>query len=111
MCRIFRKLFMDKLFTPFDLANYVGNSLQTIYNRRSNGGSLPKSINIGRLIRFRLSDVDEWLSSCSQTDNDIQDGALPAEVKPTRKGRPTKAEQVRRRALNGNQKTYLSLRS
>ena len=49
------------LLTPAELAQLLGLSLQTIYNRRNNGGCLPPAIMLGRQVRFRQEDVDIWL--------------------------------------------------
>ena len=88
---------MDKLLTPQDLADQTGLALQTIYNRRAQGGSLPRSIKMGRLIRFRPSDVDAWLSM-QYEDLPIHAVQVKQDIlEHPRRGRPTKAEQVRRR--------------
>ena len=92
---------MEKLLTPLELANYIGIALQTIYNRRANGSTLPKSITIGRQIRFRETDVDHWLS----TQYEKEKGDLctsTRELCNPKKGRPTKAEQIAKRSsMNG----------
>jgi len=88
---------MNKLLTPQDLAIQTGLALQTIYNRHSNGGSLPRCINTGRLIRFRPSDVDEWLSMQYEDCLAYNIQLKPEILQSRRRGRPTKAEQIRRR--------------
>ena len=85
---------MEQLLSPKMLAEYLNLAEQTIYNRHSTGGDLPKTIKIGRLLRFRLTDVDAWLEKQSKTDNPATSTtALPSPT-PKRRGRPTKAEQI-----------------
>ncbi len=110
---------MEPLLTPKQLADLLGLSVQTLYNRRSLGASMPVSVHIGNQIRFRQSDVDRWLASLpsgrTARDSDSPDRHQPASMpravadaddEPSRgcqrrRGRPTKAEQVlaRQRAL------------
>lgn len=46
------------------LAEVLGISYRSILNLRSrNPEELPKSITIGRVIRYRAYDVDEWIRS------------------------------------------------
>ncbi|WP_287497868.1 helix-turn-helix domain-containing protein [Pandoraea sp. CB10b_02] len=52
---------MQQLLTPKALAASLGLAVQTIYNRHSSGGDLPKAIKIGRRLRFHPHDVDAWL--------------------------------------------------
>jgi predicted DNA-binding transcriptional regulator AlpA len=86
---------MEPLLTPRQLAEVLGLSVQTLYNRRSNGASMPPAILIGNKVRYRPRDVERWLQS-------LQSGP-PADLhehrpEPTRgPGRPTKAQQVRMR--------------
>nr|WP_222613135.1 helix-turn-helix domain-containing protein [Undibacterium jejuense] len=84
---------MDKLLTPKALADLLGLAEQTIYNRHSNGGDLPQSIKLGRLLRFHSADVDAWLGRQRQP---AAPQALPPRPVPSarRPGRPTKAEQI-----------------
>lgn len=89
---------MEQLYTPQQLADSLGISVQTLYNRRSYGGSLPQAIHLGRLVRYRQSDVDAWLSGLSR--HPMLPETSPTVSKtdaPIRKGRPTKAEQVKSR--------------
>lgn len=88
---------MDQLFSPKMLAAYLGLAEQTIYNRHSTGGDLPQSIKLGRLLRFRLADVNAWLESKLQANK----VPLPAPVQPStprRRGRPSKAEEIAARS-------------
>jgi len=83
---------MDALLSPKDLAAFLGIAEQTVYNRHSAGGSLPSALKLGRLLRFRPSDVETWLEQQHQPEADI-----PTSKTPRRPGRPTKAEQIARR--------------
>ena len=49
------------LLTPRELAQRWKTSLQSLANRRS-AGKGPRFIRIGRSIRYRLSDVEEYLA-------------------------------------------------
>lgn len=89
---------MEKLLTPADLARKMGLAVQTIYNRRSSGGSLPRCINTGRLIRFHPRDVEEWLSQMYEDASLI--GRHEEDCLPHHRGRPTKTEQIARRNRN-----------
>lgn len=89
---------MEKLLTPEELAAILCLSVQTVYNRRSNGDDLPPAVHIGRLVRYRVSDVDAWIGTLSRhpvTAETHKTGRCGEEPMP--RGRPTKAEQVRRR--------------
>ncbi|NPT54590.1 helix-turn-helix transcriptional regulator [Paraburkholderia elongata] len=55
----------DKLLTPRMLAVMLCLSEQTIYNRHSNGGDLPRATEVRRLLRFKVSDLEAWLVSKS----------------------------------------------
>uniref|UniRef100_E6QQ62 Helix-turn-helix domain-containing protein n=1 Tax=mine drainage metagenome TaxID=410659 RepID=E6QQ62_9ZZZZ len=48
---------MEKLLTPEALGEMLGMSVQTVYNSRAQGLSLPPAVKLGRLLRFRQSDV------------------------------------------------------
>ena len=83
---------MEPLFTPETLAVFLGLSPQTIYNRHSLGGDLPRVIKIGRLIRFHPKDVDCWLE---RLIGEHVPGTMSVKATSVRRrGRPTKAEQV-----------------
>ncbi len=49
----------DVLLTEFDLARRQNRSHKTIRNQRLLGGGVPY-LKIGRLVRYRLSDVEAW---------------------------------------------------
>lgn len=52
-----------QLLTYEELGEYLGLSTQTLRGRMSKGGDLPRAIRIGRFVRFRMDDVQEWLNS------------------------------------------------
>lgn len=85
---------MEKFFSPKTLANYLGLAEQTIYNRHSTGGDLPQAIKLGRLLRFRLTDVEAWLEAKHQACATPLSFPPTQPLTPRRRGRPTKAEQV-----------------
>lgn len=100
----FAKVKMDKLLTSDQLAAVLGVSVQTLYNRRTRGEPLPPCVKVGRLLRYEQAEVHAWLASQRETLH-VQQVAL-AKPPPTatpqvarRRGRPTKAEQIRRRQL------------
>jgi predicted DNA-binding transcriptional regulator AlpA len=89
---------MEQLLSPRNLADVLGISEQTIYNRHSTGGDLPPTIKLGRLIRFRPTDVESWLKSHQTNEKSLEKPAI--ESIPKRRGRPTKAEQMNSRKLH-----------
>lgn len=81
---------METLISPATLAETLDIAVQTIYNRISTGGNLPPFLKLGRLVRFKISDVEKWLAKQEK----IQSPApLPCQTH-RRRGRPTKAEQI-----------------
>lgn len=85
------------LLTPTELAEKLGLSVQTIYNLRSNGGPLPPAIMIGRRIRYQSSDVDTWLQGKYEHDPVSQETKAIRQIVPTKRGRPSKEETIRKR--------------
>jgi excisionase family DNA binding protein len=53
---------MEQLMTPQDVADYLGIPLATLYRWRHHG-TAPKASKVGRHLRFRESDVAEWLET------------------------------------------------
>lgn len=49
----------DRLITEFELADRQRRSVKTIRNDRVRGNTIP-FIKIGRLVRYRLTDVEAW---------------------------------------------------
>jgi len=80
------------LISPKALAVALGLAEQTIYNRHSTGGNLPPCIKLGRLLRFRPSDVEAWLARQLSSSGQQPVAAGAQAVK--RDGRSTKAEQL-----------------
>ena len=85
---------MLRLLTPAELAITLGLSVQTIYNRISEGRSLPPHIKLGRrALRFPEQDVADWIASISQ--GVVLPVSIPEQTPLVKKrGRPTKAEQI-----------------
>jgi predicted DNA-binding transcriptional regulator AlpA len=50
----------DRLLSPAELAEYLGEPIGNIY-ARNHFGTGPKRIKIGRAVRYRLSDIEAWL--------------------------------------------------
>lgn len=50
----------EKLFTPRQLAAYLETSVSALSQYRALGIG-PVYLKIGRLVRYRMSDVNEWL--------------------------------------------------
>lgn len=48
------------LLSPDELADYLAIPVKTVYNWRTSGKG-PRGVRIGRHLRFRWSDVQEWL--------------------------------------------------
>lgn len=55
------ELWADKLLSPTDLAEYLKVPRATVYAWR-NKGTGPRTLKIGRHLRFRWSDVQAWLT-------------------------------------------------
>jgi hypothetical protein len=55
-------LYPDQLLTQDDLAPRIKVQTKTLEAWRYRGGG-PKFVRVGRLIRYRPSDVQEWLTS------------------------------------------------
>ena len=55
-----RRANSEHLLTPAELARYLQVPLTTIYRWRSRGEG-PPGMRLGRHVRFRLGDVEQWL--------------------------------------------------
>ena len=53
-------IFEDRLFTPKQLAEYLCSSVSALSQYRALGIG-PVYLKIGKMVRYRLSDVNEWL--------------------------------------------------
>ncbi|MEN5067377.1 helix-turn-helix domain-containing protein [Achromobacter aegrifaciens] len=92
---------MEALLSPVQLAAMLGISVQTIYHRRTRGESMLTCVKLGGLIRYHPEDVRAWLGR--QSENVVIDLSASARSEgvaddkiPKKRGRPTKAEQLRR---------------
>ncbi|WP_421743026.1 helix-turn-helix transcriptional regulator [Cellulomonas sp.] len=59
-----------RLWTPDELAEYLGVTLHCIYAWSSRGGG-PRVLHVGGRLRYRPDDVDEWLD---RVTDDHQEG-------------------------------------
>ena len=50
----------DKMISPTELADMLNVSVRTVYTWKSNGTG-PRAIKVGKHIRYRTSDVEQWL--------------------------------------------------
>ena len=50
----------DRLLTPDDVAELLGVPRATLYSWRYRGAG-PPAIRVGRHLRYRWSDLDQWL--------------------------------------------------
>ena len=55
----------NKLLTVPELSEYLGIAIETLKKYRMRGTG-PKFIKLGRLVRYRLSDVDEWVAEITK---------------------------------------------
>ena len=53
---------LDRLLTVQELANYLGVPVATIYAWRYRHEG-PPGFRVGRHVRFRRSDIEEWLNN------------------------------------------------
>jgi excisionase family DNA binding protein len=56
---------LDQLLTVQELANYLGVPVATIYAWRYRHEG-PPGFRVGRHVRFRRSDIEEWISQQRQ---------------------------------------------
>lgn len=50
----------DTLMSAQDIAEKLGVSLRTVYRWKADG-DLPPALRVGRHLRYRPDDIDEWL--------------------------------------------------
>jgi excisionase family DNA binding protein len=62
-----RKLPDNRMFGKPELARFLGLSASGL-NKILDGGRGPASYRIGRLVRFRLDDVERWLDMQRKSD-------------------------------------------
>ncbi len=58
---------LDKLLTVKDLADYLGVPVATIYAWRYHREG-PPGFRVGRHVRYRWTDVEQWISDRLKTD-------------------------------------------
>ena len=61
---------LDELLSPQDLAGYLDVPVKTVYGWRHRGLG-PAGFRVGRHVRYRRSDVEEWISAqleCNASD-------------------------------------------
>lgn len=58
----------DRLLTVADVAEYLGLSVGTVYNKVSRG-EIPH-VKLGRAVRFRRSEIDRWIDAQSRVAED-----------------------------------------
>ena len=59
--------------SPIDAAHYVNSSVSTLAKLRLRGGG-PTFCRIGRAIRYRRADLDNWLSATARRSTSEADG-------------------------------------
>lgn len=70
----FTSNYHDTLLTEFDLAHRQNRSVKTIRNKRVLGDGVP-FIKIGRLVRYRLTDVIPWENTRLHSSTSDRGGA------------------------------------
>jgi excisionase family DNA binding protein len=58
---------LEPVLTTSELAEYLGVQAQAIYNLRTDGRG-PSGIQVGREIRYRVSDVVRWLDALHEPE-------------------------------------------
>jgi excisionase family DNA binding protein len=53
---------MDKWMTTTELSEYIDMPIATIYAKNSRG-EMPPRYRVGKSLRYRLSEVDQWVTS------------------------------------------------
>ena len=56
---------VTRLHTTPEAADYLGLSKNTL-NRWRHTGDGPRFVKLGRAVRYRREDLDEWVASCSR---------------------------------------------
>lgn len=84
--------------TPRMLCDVTGLKLQTIYNRINTGGDLPPIVRLGRSLRWRDCDVQDWIAKKIEAPL-LSASPVIKSAAPRRRGRPTKAEQIAARKM------------
>ena len=53
---------LEPLLSPQQLADFVGVSLASVYTW-NHLGTAPRRLSLGRIVRYRVRDVEEWLQA------------------------------------------------
>ena len=64
----------DHLITDAELADWIRYEVRSVRNLRYSGRG-PRFVKVGRLIRYRVKDVTEWLESNIRTSTSDTRGA------------------------------------
>ena len=56
------------LYTTDQLAELLGLSKRTLCYRQANGESLPRHVRIGRSVRYRKQDIEQWLDDLQKEE-------------------------------------------
>lgn len=54
----------DKLFDETAAGEYIDFAVSTLQKRRISGLE-PRFVKLGRLVRYRKSDLDDWIARCT----------------------------------------------
>lgn len=57
-----------RLLTSDDLAAMLGVTRRTLTYRIQKGESMPKCVHIGKAVRYRMKDIEDWLDSLQTED-------------------------------------------
>jgi excisionase family DNA binding protein len=52
----------DKLISPEELAKHLGIPIRTVYTMNCDGTAPPR-YRVGRSVRYRMSEVEQWLKA------------------------------------------------
>jgi excisionase family DNA binding protein len=74
---------MERLLSKVELAEYLGIGVQTINNRISKKGDLPRFVKVGRTVLFPETEIQLWIHR---------------QLNGVARGRPTKAQKSLQRA-------------
>ena len=58
------------LLTITDLARLLGLTVKAVYARRARAGALPPATVIGRTLRWKASDIEDWLAKQTEPAHD-----------------------------------------